>query len=96
MRRTQTVSVGDILKEFFERPHVAAKLAEGHLPQYWHEVVGEYGHNNTLELRLERGILHVRVSSAVLRQELLFRRDYIAAELNKRAGRQLVNAIVIR
>ena len=33
MRRTQTRTIGDILEEFFKRPYVARKVAEGKLPE---------------------------------------------------------------
>ena len=29
MRRTKTMLMGDLLEEFFKRPYVAAKVAEG-------------------------------------------------------------------
>jgi hypothetical protein len=47
-------------------------------------------------VRLERGILHVSVSSSVVRNDLFFRRDQLAQLINQRAGMQLVNAVIIR
>ena len=35
MRRTKTMLMGDLLEEFFKRPYVAAKVAEGKLPDTW-------------------------------------------------------------
>ena len=40
MRRTKAMLMGDLLEEFFSRPYVAAKVAEGRLPDTWREVVG--------------------------------------------------------
>ncbi len=96
MKRSKTVTVGEVLADFFKQPYVAMKLAEGHIPDYWREVVGPYAADNTLEIRLERHILHVRVASAVLRQELFYRRDEIMSRLNTRAGFHLINAIMVR
>ena len=96
MRRTQTRTIGDILEEFFKRPYVARKVAEGKLPEFWREVVGEDVASLTNEVRLERGILHVSVSSSVVRNDLFFRRDQLAQLINERAGIHLVNAVVIR
>ena len=39
MRRTKAMLMGDLLEEFFARPYVAAKVAEGRLPDTWREVV---------------------------------------------------------
>ena len=96
MKRSKTVTIGEVLDEFFKRPYVAAKLAEGHLPDYWRETVGNYAADNTLELCLENHILYVRMTSSVLRQELFYHREEIMARLNTRAGMRLVNAIIVR
>ena len=96
MKRSKTVRIGEVLDEFFKRPYVAAKLAEGHLPDYWREVVGSYAADHTIELRLENHILHVRMASSVLRQELFYHREDVMARLNVRAGMRLINAIIVR
>lgn len=96
MKRTQTRRIGDILEEFFKRPYVARKIAEGRLPEFWREVAGEYVASVTNEVRLERGILYISVSSSVVRNDLFYRRDQLAELINSRAGVQLVNAVIIR
>ncbi|MDE5815789.1 MAG: DUF721 domain-containing protein, partial [Alistipes sp.] len=53
--------MGDLLEEFFKRPYVAAKVAEGKLPDTWRTSVGDQAADLTTELRLERHILHVRI-----------------------------------
>ena len=95
MRRTKTMLMGDLLDEFFRRPYVAAKVAEGKLPDTWRSVVGDAA-DATTELRLERHILHVRIRSSVLRSELFYRRDALRDEINARSGVRLVNAVIIR
>lgn len=88
--------MGDLLEEFFKRPHIAAKVAEGKLPDTWREVVGERSAELTTELRLERNILYVRIQSSVVRQELFYQREALKEELNRRAGLQLIRAVIIR
>lgn len=88
--------MGDLLEEFFKRPYVAAKVAEGKLPDTWREVVGDRAADLTTELRLERNILHVRIQSSVLRSELFYQREALRDEINRRAGLRLVNAVIIR
>ena len=52
MKRTHPKTIGEILEEFFQRPYVARKLAEGHLPDYWQEIVGLRVAAATTDLRL--------------------------------------------
>ena len=44
--------MGDLLEEFFKRPYVAAKVAEGKLPDTWREIVGDRGAEITTELKI--------------------------------------------
>jgi len=96
MKRTSPTPIGEILKEFFSRPYVAAKVAEGKLPAYWRIAVGDHIADMTTELKLDGHILHVRVRSGVVRQELFYRRDSLAEQLNTLAGIRLVAAIIVR
>ena len=96
MRRTKTMLMGDLLEEFFKRPYVAAKVAEGKLPDTWREIVGDRAAEITTELRLENRILYVRIQSSVLRSELFYQREALREEINRRSGVRLVNAVIIR
>lgn len=96
MRRTKTQLMGELLEEFFQRPYIAAKVAEGKLPETWRAVVGDRTADETTELRLENHILHVRIRSSVLRQELFYQREALKEELNARSGVRLIHAVIIR
>lgn len=96
MRRTKTMLMGDLLEEFFKRPYVAAKVAEGRLPDTWRAIVGDRAADLTTELRLENHILHVRIQSSVLRSELFYQREALCEEINRRSGIRLVHAVIVR
>lgn len=96
MRRTKTQPIGEVLQEFFERPYVARKLAEGHMPDYWREVVGERIAMFTHEVQYVNGVVYVRMASSAARQEVFYRRDILVQQLNERAGQQLVKTIIVR
>lgn len=96
MRRTKTILMGDLLDEFFKRPYVAAKVAEGKLPDTWREIVGDRVADLTTELRLEKRILYVRIQSSVARSELFYQREALKEEINRRSGIQFVQAVIIR
>ena len=72
--------MGDLLEEFFKRPYIAAKVAEGKLPDTWREIVGDRAADVTTELRLEKHILYVRIQSSVLRSELFYQREALCEE----------------
>ncbi|MEG0808176.1 MAG: DUF721 domain-containing protein [Alistipes sp.] len=88
--------MGELLEEFFHRPYIAAKIAEGRLPDTWRAIVGNAAADVTTELRLEKNILHVRIQSSVLRAELFYQREALKDAINHQSGVQIVNAIIIR
>ena len=96
MRRTKTMLVGDVLKEFFSRPYVAAKVAEGRLPDTWREIVGDRVADLTTSLKLENHVLTAHISSSVVRSELFYRRESLMQEINRISGVWLVNVVIIR
>lgn len=96
MRRTKTMLMGELLDEFFKRPYVAAKVAEGRLPDTWRSIVGDRTADQTAELRLENRVLYVRMRSSILRTELFYQREALRLEINQRSGVKLVNAVIIR
>ncbi len=96
MRRTETVLFGDILKEFFERPYIAARIAEGKLPETWRAIVGSRVANLTSDLRLENHILYVKIESSLIRHEIFQQRDALRDEINRRSNSRIVNAVIVK
>ena len=88
--------MGDLLEEFFARPYVAAKVAEGRLPDTWREVVGDAVANLTTDLRLENRILYVRLQSSVVRQELFYQGEALGDRINEVSKVRLVNAVIVK
>ena len=96
MKRSETGHIGEALEEFFRRPYVAAKVAEGRLPDTWREVVGERVASLTSSLRLDNHVLYAHITSSVVRAELFNRRETLAAEINRISGVRLVNVVIIK
>ena len=96
MRRTKAVLFGDVLNEFFSRPWVAAKVAEGRLPEIWRECVGDRAADQTTHIELRGRILNVHIASSVLRSELFLRRTELCEEINRRSKVPLVDQIVVK
>lgn len=88
--------MGELLDEFFKRPYIAAKVAEGRLPDTWRKLVGDAVADATTGLRLERQVLWVRVQSSVLRSELLWQREALRDAINRESGMQLVRELRIQ
>lgn len=96
MRRTKTLMMGDLLKEFFERPYIASKVAEGKLPDTWREIVGDQIADMTTTLTLKNHVLYAHIESSVMRSELFYQREALKDEINRRSKVKLVNVVIIK
>lgn len=97
MRRTNTQSIADILKEFMsENPLLEEKLAESRALNAWEELMGRAVSRYTTQLYIRKKVLYVHLSSAVLRGELSLCKEQLAERLNEKAGMPVVTEIVLR
>lgn len=88
--------VGDLLEEVFSRPEIAAKIAEGELPDVWRKVVGDEVASLTTQLQLNRRVLYVQVRSSVIRSEMLYQRESLRQRLNEASRVALIDSIIIK
>ncbi len=96
MRRTKEMLIGAALDEFFSRPYVAEQVAAGRIVDTWRAVVGDAVANSTTEIRLDRRILHVKISSSLLRSEIFYQREALKDRLNEYARIQFVHSVIVK
>ena len=96
MKRTNTQTLSDVLKDFFsENPVVERKLAETRLINAWETVIGKTVSRYTENIYIKNRTLYVYLTSAVLKNELSLCRSDLIIKLNKEAGMQAINQIVL-
>ncbi len=88
--------MGSIITEFFQRPYIASKIAEANLPQTYRRIVGDHVANLTAELRLDGRILHIKLSSSLLRQELFYQRESLRDELNRQSKVNFISDVIVK
>lgn len=71
------------------------KMDELDITTGWDEAVGSMIARHTKSVRLRKGRLNVKVDSAPLRHELSFMRETLIEILNRRAGKRVVEEIVL-
>jgi hypothetical protein len=96
MKRTNTQTIADVLKAFLsENPQLDLKLAETRMLNAWGEVLGPVVLRYTTNIYVRNKTLHVHISSAVLRNELLMCREKLIRNLNEKAGMAVINNILL-
>jgi GTP-sensing pleiotropic transcriptional regulator CodY len=95
MKRTNALAVSEVLELFFEEnPQLAEKLAETRLIESWSKVLGSTIMRYTGKLFIKNKSLYVELTSSVVKNELLMCRERLIQNLNKEAGKNVINNIV--
>ncbi|MBP3228258.1 MAG: DUF721 domain-containing protein [Bacteroidaceae bacterium] len=93
MKRRNTESLAAILSQYLRQEGLETPLAEHRAIEAWPQVAGEAAAAVTESVALRGQTLWVKLTSPIVRQELLMRRDALAAALNKAAGMHLIYEI---
>ena len=97
MLKRNAQQLNDILSEFFnENPELKTSVAEHRAVSAWRELLGEGVAHYTKNVYFKRNVLHVQLTSSVLRAELIMNKQNLIDKLNEHAGMEVVKDIVIR
>jgi len=89
-------SMQDILKEFIQVNKLDSGMDKVDVEQAWKNLMGNGVNNYTEEVLLKRDTLYVKLSSAVLRNELSYGKDKIIKMINEEMGKEVVKSLVLR
>ena len=94
MKRIHTLPIGTVIDNFFEQnPELADKLAEVRLLSSWKTVLGPSVSRYTDNLFIKKRTLYVRLTSSILKSELMMCREQLITKLNSEAGRNVIDSI---
>ena len=90
MRRNNAEQIGDVIRFFLRQQGLESPLNEYRLVQAWSDVVGPAMARYTSNFYIKNQTLHVHLTSAVLRQELMMARELLVKNLNQQVGAQVI------
>lgn len=90
MRRTNSESVGELVRQYLRQQGLESPLNEYRLIQGWSHVMGPTVARYTRDITIRNQTLHVRLSSPAVRQELSMQRRELVARLNAYIGAQVI------
>lgn len=96
MRRSNTQSLSEVLKEYIEQNRLEQKLKEVDVVQNWENLLGKTIAHYTKNIYIQNRILYVEISSAVVKNELFMMRAEICRRINEDAGKDVVSKIVFK
>ncbi len=97
MQKKKAQPLSEVLSDFFDsNSPLKMKLAEHRAVKGWYEVLGEGVAQYTRSAYFSRGVLHIQLSSSVLRAELLMNKQGLVEKINEYAGINVIRDIVLR
>ena len=93
---TNDQPVGDVIRQVVRELKLGPRLAQSELRALWARELGPMINKHTTEVSFRGDTLYVHVNSAPLRQELVFNRAHVVAQLNAKLSEPLVREMVVR
>jgi len=95
-RKDAPQQLSEALDGFISANKLEKGLDKVNAQKAWKDLMGNGVNSYTREVRLERGVLYVSLSSAVLREELSHGKSKIVNMLNEALGKDLVQKVILR
>jgi predicted nucleic acid-binding Zn ribbon protein len=95
VRRSKPVVVGDLLSLFLKDCGLEQAYRDYQILKLWDEMLGAVISRATLNKRLVGRKLYVNLSSSVVRDELYMMRSEIVKEINRRAGKDIIDEVIL-
>lgn len=95
MRRNKTISLGEALGDLIREYRLEKRLKEAAVLNIWEKIAGKVITARTKRTYLREGVLHIWLTSSVVRNELMMLRDALKSQINSRAGEEVVREIIL-
>jgi hypothetical protein len=89
-------SISEVLRQFIQQNKLETGMDKIDVEQAWKNLMGNGVNNYTQEVILKGTTLYVKLTSAVLREELGYGKQKIIAMINEELKREVVKEVVLR
>lgn len=96
MRRSNTQSLSEVIREYVKGTSIERKLKEVDVVQGWEDLLGKTIAHYTKSISLNNKVLYVEISSSVVKNELFMMREEIRRKINEKAGEEIVARIIFK
>ena len=95
-RNSNTSSLKEAIERLMEVYRLGDKMLELDAVAAYKELMGDMIVNKTTEVFVSKKVLHIRVSSAPLRQELAYDKERLVKIINEKIGKQFLTGVVLK
>ncbi len=95
-RKSNQQSLGDVIKDFLLESGWEQKLDEVKIITELDKLLGASLAKYTDEVFISKKMLHIRLNSSTLRQELSYQRSELVKKLNDNVGKEVITDIILK
>lgn len=95
MKQSNEQPLREVLQSWMAENGIDAKLLESRIIIHWEEWMGTLISKYTEKIWVNKNQLYIKVSSAALRQELLFSREQIKKNVNEKLEVAFINNVIV-
>jgi hypothetical protein len=85
--------IGDIMDKLFKAYGLNDKMKEMDIIDAWEEMMGKAVANRTDKLFISNKVLHIKLNSSVMRDELSYGKQVIIERVNSVAGQEIITDV---
>lgn len=86
-------TLGEAIQRLLKAYRIDGKMQELDVVSAWEEMMGKAIALRTTNIYIKDGILHLTISSSVMRDELKFGKQVIIERVNQKAGSKLIRDV---
>ena len=95
-RLSNESSISEVLQQFIQQNRLESGMDKIDVEQAWKSLMGNGVNSYTREVILKGSTLYVKLTSAVLREELSYGKQKIITMINEELRKEVVKDIVLR
>ena len=96
MRRDNNQKLGEVIRKLMKNPKLSKKLDKLDAIDVWQEIIGPPLSKYITDQKIYKGILYVKLKSAVVRNELNYKKSDLMKQINQKIGKELITNIVLK
>lgn len=95
MRRTNTQTLGEVIKEYFKALGLEKKMKEISVINNWELIIGKQIALSTKDIFIQKSVLYLKIDSSVIKNEILMLKQGLIKKINDEAGEFIISDIVL-
>ena len=90
------IKIDRLIKSYIKENNLENGLENIEVANLWYKIMKNGVANYTTDVTLKNGILHIKLKSSVLREELSYGKEKIINLLNEKLEKDLIKKIILR